>query len=44
MLRLLSLSLVSVLMLSGCASTGMYDAPTGEQAATLSVDLSLIHI
>ena len=41
MLRLLSLSLVSVLMLSGCASTGMYDAPTGEQAATLSVDNQL---
>ena len=41
MLRLLSLSLVSVLMLAGCASTGMYDAPTGEQAATLSVDNQL---
>ena len=41
MLRLLSLSLMSVLMLAGCASTGMYHAPTGEQAATLTVDNQL---
>ena len=43
MLRLLSLSLMSVLMLAGCASTGMYHAPTGEQAATLTA-VSYTHL
>ncbi|MEQ3637617.1 hypothetical protein [Alcanivorax sp.] len=41
MLRLLFLSMVSALLLAGCASTGMYSAPSGAQAATLSVDNQL---
>lgn len=39
MLRVLSLC--SVLVLAGCASTGMYDAPGGDQVATLRVDNQL---
>ena len=40
MLRILSLC--SVLVLAGCASTGMYDAPGGEGLAVLTVDNQLI--
>lgn len=36
-----TLSLCSVLVLAGCASTGMYDAPGGDEAATLSIDNQL---
>ena len=39
MLRILSI--VSVLVLAGCASTGMYDAPQGENLARLAVDHQL---
>ena len=39
MLRILSLC--SVLVLAGCASTGMYDAPSGDGLATLSIDNQL---
>ena len=39
MLRILTI--VSVLVLAGCASTGMYDAPHGENLATLTVDNQL---
>ena len=39
MLRILSLC--SVLLLTACASTGMYDAPSGGDVARLSVDNQL---
>ncbi|MCK0152305.1 hypothetical protein MWU49_01190 [Alcanivorax sp. S6407] len=39
MLRVLSLC--SVLVLTGCASTGMYDAPSGDGLAALSIDNQL---
>ncbi len=39
MLRILSLC--SVLVLAGCATTGMYDAPSGDDLATLTVENQL---
>lgn len=39
MLRILSLC--SVLVLAGCASTGIYDAPSGDGLATLAIDNQL---
>lgn len=39
MLRILSLCLV--LVLAGCATTGMYDAPSGDDVVKLSIDNQL---